>query len=70
MAIDSALMMVCVSSWPEASIYVVVNVRECIAGDPNLDLPFFGSRLCRPNQWGCEGVARLPGVVRCIFVRK
>ncbi len=68
MAINSALVMVCVSSWTEASIYVVMNVGECIAKDPNLDLPFGGSRLCRPNQWGCEGVAILPGVVGCIFV--
>ena len=30
MATSSALIMVCVSSWAEASIYVVVDVRECI----------------------------------------
>ena len=40
MAANSALMIVCVSSCPEASMYVEVLVGECITAAPNRGLPF------------------------------
>ncbi len=39
-ATSSALRMVCVSSCPEASIYVVMEVGERITAAPIIDLPF------------------------------
>ena len=41
MPTNSALMMVRVSSWSDASIYVVVDVGEYITEAPRPGLPFF-----------------------------
>ncbi len=42
MATSSALVIVWVSSWPDASMYVVVLVGECITTAPIRGCPFWG----------------------------
>jgi hypothetical protein len=44
MGANSALVMLRVSSWPEASIHVVVDVGEWIIEAPSRDLHFLGNR--------------------------
>jgi len=39
MSASSALRIVCVSSWPDASMHVVVFMKEWITEAPSLGLP-------------------------------
>ena len=72
MVTSSALIMECASSWPDASIQVVVAVVECITEAPIRGLPFLRDpvvyidavRLCRGfhsvgcgGDWGCVFVS-------------
>jgi hypothetical protein len=47
MVARSALIMGCVSSWPEACIQAMVDVRECISEAPSRDSIILGNHLCK-----------------------
>jgi len=75
MATSSALMMVCISSWPEASMYVVGAVGECMTEAPICGLPILREPLvyihsvglCRGcHNIGCGGERSRSGVCFCI----
>ncbi len=57
MAASSALVIVCVSFCPEASMYMVVLVGGCITVAPSRGRPFCQTHPCKSTRWVCVGVA-------------